>query len=306
MSDSMSGSPQQAPYQVLLYYFYTEIEDPETYRKEHLALCEGLGLKGRILISQEGINGTVSGETASCQAYQDALRADPRTANMEWKVDPEQGHVFPKLSIKVRSEVVTLGLGEEDFSPTESTGKHLSPEEWREAMKDPNAVIIDARNDYEWKVGHFKNAILPPLRNFREFPHWIRENRDQLEGKKILTYCTGGIRCEKFSGFLLKEGFEDVNQLHGGIVTYGKNETTRGEDFDGECYVFDSRVKVPVNTANPEVVGRCVHCEMRTERYVNCAEKHDCNEQHFCCESCATEHHGCCSSTCEEVVIAKL
>ena len=296
----MSSSLEQSPYQVLLYYFYTTIEDPIAYRDAQSALCEKLGLKGRILVSAEGLNGTVSGTTESCDIYRETLDNDPVTKGMEWKIDPEQEHVFKKLSVKVRDEVVTLGLGEDDFSPTETTGTHLSPEAWREAMKDPNAVIIDARNDYEWKVGHFKNAILPPLRNFREFPEWIRDHRDQLEGKKILTYCTGGIRCEKFSGFLVREGFEDVSQLDGGIVSYGKDDQTRGEDFEGECYVFDQRVKVPVNTANPKVIGRCAYCECETQRYTNCAEKQQCNDQHFSCESCAEEHKGYCSVKCQE------
>ncbi len=305
LTNGMSSPSEQSPYQVLLYYFYTNIEDPKVYRDSHFALCEELGLKGRILVSKEGLNGTVSGATAACQRYRDTMDRDPLTQGMEWKIDSSQNHVFPKLSVKVRSEIVTLDLGEEDFSPIETTGNYLSPEDWREAMKDPNTVIIDARNDYEWKVGHFKNAILPPLRNFREFPQWIRDHRGELEGKKILTYCTGGIRCEKFSGFLVREGFEDVNQLHGGIVTYGKNEQTRGEDFEGECYVFDERVKVPVNSSNPKVIGRCVYCGCETERYVNCAEKHECNEQHFCCEDCAEEYDGYCSTACKDFATKK-
>ncbi|MFC4993672.1 rhodanese-related sulfurtransferase [Rubritalea tangerina] len=293
-----------APYQVLLYYLYTEIENPEAYRDAHRELCEGLGLKGRIIIGKEGINGTLSGLTADCQKYVEAMKADPLTSAMEFKIDPEQGHVFPKLSIKAREEIVTLGLGEEDFSPNECTGKYLEPTEWRDAIKDPNAVIIDARNDYEFDLGRFKGAIRPPLTAFKEFPEWIRENRESFEGKRILTYCTGGIRCEKFSGFLVREGFEDVSQLHGGIVKYGKDPEARGEDFDGLCYVFDERIAVPVNHVNPEVVAHCVHCGEASERYVNCANKL-CNAQHFCCEACEGESKRCCSEACQEVYSAK-
>lgn len=292
----------EAPYQVLLYYFYVEITDPDAYRDEHRALCESLELLGRIIVGKEGINGTLSGTVENCQRYMKALRADPLTADIEFKIDPEEGHVFPKLSVKSRDEIVTLGLGEEDFSPNETTGNYLNPEQWKEAMSDPNAVIIDTRNDYEWKLGKFKNAILPPVESFRDLPQWIKDNREQFEGKKILAYCTGGIRCEKFSGYLVREGFEDVNQLHGGIVTYGKDPVVQGEDYEGQCYVFDERIGVPVNTKNPSVIARCVHCGEPCERYINCSNKHGCNEQHFSCESCDEKSQGCCSEKCQTII----
>ena len=295
---------QDAPYQVLLYYLYTDIENPAAFRDAHRALCEKLELRGRIIVGNEGINGTVSGTVANCDQYREALLNDPVTAAVEFKIDPEQDHVFPKLSVKSREEIVTLGLGEDDFSPNDCTGKYLDPVAWKEAIKDPNAVIIDARNDYEWDLGRFKNSIRPPVPAFRDLPQWIRDNRDEFEGKKILTYCTGGIRCEKFSGFLVKEGFEDVSQLHGGIVKYGKDSEVRGEDFDGQCYVFDERIGVPVNHVNPEVVGRCVHCNEPCERYINCANK-ACNAQHFCCEACDEQSMRCCSNACREVYMVK-
>jgi len=294
----------EAPYRVLLYYFYTTIENPEGYRDEHRALCECLGLKGRIIVGSEGLNGTVSGTKEDCAEYMKALEEDVVTAGIEFKVDEEEGHVFPKLSVKAREEIVTLGLGDEDFSPNEVTGNYLEPKEWRDAIKDPNAVILDVRNDYEADLGRFKGAIVPPVDAFRDTPQWVRENREIFEGKRILTYCTGGIRCEKFSGFLVREGFEDVNQLHGGIVKYGKDEEVRGEDFEGQCYVFDQRISVPVNRANPSVIARCVHCDEPCERYVNCANA-DCNAQHFCCEECEEEHERCCSAECREIVRAK-
>ncbi|WP_018968595.1 rhodanese-related sulfurtransferase [Rubritalea marina] len=291
---------QEAPYQVLLYYLYTDIESPQEYRDAHKALCDELELRGRIIVGSEGINGTVSGTVENCKQYMEAMYADPMTQDIEFKIDPEQGHVFPKMSVKARDEIVTLGLGEEDFSPNECTGKYLDPKAWREAIRDPDAVIIDARNDYEWDLGHFKGAIRPPVPAFRDLPQWIRDNYEKFDGKKILTYCTGGIRCEKFSGFLVKEGFEDVSQLHGGIVKYGKDPEVKGEDFDGQCYVFDQRIGVPVNQVNPNVVARCVHCDIETERYVNCANKM-CNAQHFCCEACEAESKRCCCDACRDV-----
>ena len=291
------------PLLILLYYKYTTIEDPETYAVEHRKLCSDLGLKGRILVAREGLNGTVSGSPEACQKYQEALAADPRTQDVHWKVDEATEHAFPRLMVKTREEVVSLGLGEEDFSPVDLTATHLSPKEWREAMQDPNAVLIDARNDYEWEVGRFENALLPPVKSFKELPKWVRENRDSLEGKKILTYCTGGIRCEKFSGFLLKEGFEDVFQLDGGIVTYGKDPEVKGEGYEGACYVFDERLTVPVNrTESASIVSKCVRCGTETLRYRNCGWK-PCNEQILLCEICEEEKGRYCDVTCYEAAI---
>ena len=289
--------------QILLYYQYVPLEDPDQYAAEQRELCEKLNLKGRILIAKEGINGTVSGTQAACEIYQAAMTADPRTASMHWKVDEASEHAFPKLSIKVREEVVALGLGEEDFSPIDLTATHLKPQEWREAMKDPDAVLIDARNNYEWEVGRFEGALLPPVQSFKELPKWVREHREELEGKKILTYCTGGIRCEKFSGFLLKEGFQDVFQLDGGIVTYGKDPEVKGEGYEGECYVFDERLTVPVNrTGAATVVSQCCRCGGETLRYRNCSWK-PCNKQILLCGDCEEEKGRYCDATCHEAAV---
>ena len=292
-----------APYEVLLYYKYSRIEDPEAYAAEHRDLCRKLALKGRIIVAEEGINGTVSGLKEHCDAYRRVLDEDVRTAGIAWKIDPAEGHVFPKMSIKVRPEIVTLGLGEEDFSPEDLTAIHLKPAEWRDAMKEGNVVLLDARNDYEWEIGRFEGAILPGLPSFRDFPKWIRDHRDELEGKKILTYCTGGIRCEKFSGFLLKEGLRTVYQLDGGIVTYGKDPEVKGEGYEGECYVFDERLSVPVNrTEGARVVSTCVRCGVPSIRYRNCSWM-PCNAQFICCEECEGRHGRYCDPICKEVSI---
>lgn len=294
---STTSSVSTPPYLVLLYYLYVDIEDPVAYRDQQRTLCEELGLLGRIIVAKEGINGTLSGPRAACEAYVNAMQTDPLTAAMTFKIDEEQNHVFPKLSVKARDEIVTLGLANEDFSPNETTGKHLTPAEWKAAMAEPNTVILDARNDYEFDLGHFKNAIRPDIGNFKELPTWIREHRTELEGKKILTYCTGGIRCEKFSGFLVREGFDNVNQLLGGIVEYGKDEQVRGENYDGECYVFDQRIGVPVNHVNATVVSSCQHCGEKSSRYINCAYA-PCNAQHFCCENCEPTSQRYCGDEC--------
>lgn len=293
-------------YQILLYYLYRPIEDSAGYLAEHLELCEALKLRGRILIADEGLNGTVSGQREMTESYMKVLNEDPRTKGIQFKVDPASGHAFPKLSIKRRDEVVTLDLGKDDFSPDETTGEYLTPAQWRDLMRDDNTVLVDARNQYEWELGHFEGALLPPVENFRELPGWVRENRSRLEGKKIMTYCTGGIRCEKFSGFLLREGFSDVCQLDGGIVSYGKEAGIEGEGFAGKCYVFDQRIAVEVNhTAGATVVSRCLHCGVASDRYVNCSWSR-CNRQYFCCASCERDQLRFCSSVCEEASILSL
>ncbi|WP_042460225.1 oxygen-dependent tRNA uridine(34) hydroxylase TrhO [Neobacillus dielmonensis] len=270
------------PYRVLLYYMYTAIDNPEEFTAEHLQFCKELELKGRILVAAEGINGTVSGTIEQTDKYMETMHADPRFADMVFKIDEAEGHAFKKMHVRHRPELVTLRL-EDDINPNEVTGKHLSPKEFYEAMQDPNAVVIDARNDYEYDLGHFRGAVRPDIKAFRDLPEWIRENKDQFEGKKVLTYCTGGIRCEKFSGWLVKEGFEDVGQLHGGIVTYGKDPEVQGELWDGQCYVFDGRISVPVNQKEHVVVGKDYFSGEPCERYVNCANP-ECNKQILCSE----------------------
>lgn len=286
------------PYRVLLYYQYVPIENPEEFAAEHLQFCKELGLKGRILVAPEGLNGTVSGTVEATQTYMDAMHKDPRFANMTFKIDEEEGHTFKKMFVRPRKELVTFRL-EDDIDPNQLTGQYLSPKEWYEAIQDEDVVIVDGRNDYEYEVGHFRGAIRPDVKSFREFPEWIEENLSQYKDKKILTYCTGGIRCEKLSGYLIREGFKDVGQLHGGIVTYGKDPEARGQLFDGKCYVFDERIAVPINQEEDVIVGHCQHCGKPQDRYINC--KYDlCHKQHFACPECEAEHNGYCSDECAQ------
>ncbi|MFD1850793.1 rhodanese-related sulfurtransferase [Oceanobacillus bengalensis] len=283
-------------YQVLLYYNYVHIEDPEAFAKEHLQFCKDLELKGRILVAEEGINGTVSGTTEQTNKYMEAMHNDPRFANMVFKVDEHDGHAFKKMHVRPRKELVTLRL-EEDVNPLETTGKYLEPKEFYEAMQREDTIVVDARNDYEYDLGHFRNAVRPDIESFRELPTWIQENKHILEGKKVLTYCTGGIRCEKFSGWLVKEGFEDVAQLHGGIVMYGKDPEVQGELWDGQLYVFDERIAVPVNRKEHVIVGVDYFDSEPCERYVNCANP-ECNKQILCSEENEHKHMRGCSHEC--------
>ncbi|WP_077624124.1 rhodanese-related sulfurtransferase [Sediminibacillus massiliensis] len=283
-------------YQVLLYYNYVHIEDPEQFASEHLRFCKELGLKGRVLVANEGINGTVSGTVEQTNEYMETMHNDPRFADMVFKVDEADGHAFKKMHVRPRPELVTLRL-EDDVNPKETTGQYLSPKEFYEAMQDEDTIVLDARNDYEYDLGHFRGAIRPDIETFRELPEWVQENKEKLEGKKVLTYCTGGIRCEKFSGWLKKEGFEDVGQLHGGIVTYGKDPEVQGELWDGQLYVFDERIAVPVNRKEHVVVGKDYFDGQPCERYVNCADP-DCNRQMLCSEENEHKYMRGCSHEC--------
>jgi UPF0176 protein len=290
---------ERKPYRILLYYKYVRIEDPEAFAREHLAYCRELGVKGRILVAPEGINGTLSGTVEQTEAYMNHLREDERFRDMVFKVDEADGHAFKKIFVRPRKELVTFRL-EDDIDPNQLTGKYLSPKEFYEELQKDDVIVLDGRNNYEYDIGHFRNAIRPDVESFREFPEWIRKNLKDYKDKKILTYCTGGIRCEKLSGFLIREGFKDVGQLQGGIVTYGKDPEVKGRLFDGKCYVFDERIAVPVNQTEEDViVGRCHHCGKPQDRYINC--RYDlCHKQHICCPECEEEHRGYCSAECEE------
>lgn len=283
-------------YQVLLYYYYTDIEDPEAFSAEHLELCKGMNLKGRILVANEGINGTVSGTVEDTEKYMEYMKNHPLFDGIVFKIDPSEGHTFKKMHVRPRPELVNLSL-EDDINPREMTGEYLEPKDFYAQMQDENTIVLDARNTYEYDVGHFRGAIRPDVETFRELPEWVRENRDMLEGKRILTYCTGGIRCEKFSGWLKREGFEDVGQLHGGIATYGKDPEVKGQNWDGMMYVFDERLTVPVNQVEHNVVGRDHFDGTPCERYINCANP-ECNDQILASEENEAKHLGGCSLEC--------
>ncbi|WMX56726.1 rhodanese-related sulfurtransferase [Peribacillus sp. R9-11] len=284
------------PYRVLLYYLYVPIENHEEFAAEHLAACKELELKGRILVASEGINGTVSGTIEQTNQYMDMMRSDSHFADIVFKIDEADGHAFKKMHVRPKNELVTLRL-EDDINPNQTTGNYLSPKEFFEQMQDENTVVLDARNDYEYEIGHFRGAVKPDITNFRDLPDWVRENKQMFEGKKILTYCTGGIRCEKFSGWLVKEGYEDVSQLHGGIATYGKDPEVQGDLWDGQMYVFDERIAVPINQKEHVIVGRDIFSGEPCERYVNCANP-ECNKKILCSEENEHKHMRSCTHEC--------
>jgi UPF0176 protein len=292
-------SEQMNTHEIILYYNYAKIADPIGFMNWHKAVCQNLGLTGRVLIATEGINGTLEGTKEHIEEYcrlfllQDGSEGTfGNLSTTKFKRSRGTGHAFPRLSIKVRDEVVSLSLDKnDDIDPNQITGKHLKPEELKQWYdKGEDFVVIDMRNDYEFKVGHFKDSINPKLDNFRDLPKIMPQLEPIKElskqGKKVLTVCTGGIRCEKASGFLVKHGFENVHQLDGGMHNY--MEKFPGEDFLGALYVFDGRETVEFATEKglPRViVGKCDLCEAPTEMYANCAND-ECHKKMLCCIVC--------------------
>jgi UPF0176 protein len=279
-------------YTILLYYKYVRIDDPQAFRDEHFNLCKELGLKGRIIIATEGINGTVEGTDESCREYQRILVSDPRFADIHWKVSvgTENGTAFPRLSVKLRKEIVSLHLGDddEDIDPNVMTGVHLKPEQLRQWYEEGREFhIVDMRNGYELEVGKFEGTVFPELDNFRDLKKNLKKIED-LKDKTVLTVCTGGVRCEKASGLLVREGFKDVYQLDGGMVTY--MEKYPGQDFKGSLYVFDKRLTLNfTDPAKHEIIGRCKRCKAPSEHYVNCANL-NCHDHFICCIDCLEEN----------------
>ena len=281
------------PFQTLLFYKYARVDNAEAYKDEHLAFCKSLNLMGRVLIGDEGINGTVSGTIDSCKQYMDYLSNDARFTGIEFKIDEEDAPSFSKMHVRYKKEIVHFG--QPDVNVWEMTGRFLEPNEWQKQMHDPDAVVIDMRNMVEWEAGKFKNAVTLDVDTFRDIPNHLDE-LEQYKDKKILAYCTGGIRCEKATAFLIQRGFKNVFHLHGGIIRYGKE--AGGKDFDGKCYVFDNRLTVDVNTVNPEIISHCRKCNSPSVHFINCANP-ECNEHFILCETCATEMEGSCSEECK-------
>jgi UPF0176 protein len=275
-------------YTIILFYKYIPIDNSKKLKEEQQALCEKLNLKGRVIVATEGINATLEGTNDAIEAYLKEYLSDPRFSDTHIKKSKGTGNAFPKLSVKTRKEIVTLGI-DKDYNSM-ARGKRLSPEELKELFTTKEVGkdfhIVDLRNDYEFKVGRFKGSVLPKLQNFRDVPHVLSE-LEPLKDKPIITVCTGDVRCEKASGFLAEQGFEDVYHLDGGIVTY--MEKFPAQEFEGTLYVFDGRITMDFDPKDKHVViGKCDKCETPSERYVNCRNPR-CNEHFICCEDCSEE-----------------
>lgn len=291
-------------YRLLLYYKYVQIPDPQEFAESHLRLCEELGLVGRILVATEGLNGTVSGPVLQTAAYQQALREDRRFTDIAFKEDVVDAPPFDRLRIRVTREIVRFEA-DAPIHPEVRTGVHISPKAFYEMMSQDDVIVVDGRNRYESELGHFRGALLPDVETFRDFPAWVNAHQEELAGKKILTYCTGGIRCEKLSAYLLDRGFSDVYQLDGGIVQYSQDPAIRGRGFEGRCYVFDERMSIRVNHTEEDVlIAKCEHCGEPTDAHINCAYL-DCHRRHLCCRTCHERYAGFCSDTCAREAVER-
>lgn len=281
-------------YEVILYYKFREIEDPEEFCRRHKKFCTDLGVKGRIYIGNEGINGTLGGTREQVEKYKSHLTGIEGFEDIDFKTDTCDFIPFAKLICKTRDEIVSLHV--DDIDP-ENGGTYLEPDEWRNALEsEEDMILIDVRNDYESKIGHFEGAITPDVDNFYDFPEWL-DQFDAPKDKKVLMYCTGGIRCEKFSVLMKEKGWKNVNQLHGGILRYAREEG--GTHFKGKCFVFDDRLVVPVNEEDSEPIARCEITGKPADTYINCANM-ECNKLFVCSEEGARIMEGCCSEECRQ------
>jgi UPF0176 protein len=284
----------QQAYNILLYYCYAPIKDPEAFRKEHHYYCIENGLRGRIIIAPEGINGTISGPASVCNKYMFDLKADERFEHTHFKVTAHHQHVFKKLHVRVKSEIVHTSLLH--INPHQQAGPYITSQTLQRIQTDKDVVLLDMRSNYEHKLGKFKGAVTLDMDCLREFPSQVDQILPYRE-KKIITYCTGGVKCEKASAYLLEKGFKNVYQLHGGIIQYGLE--TNGENFEGQCYVFDDRLTTQINKKKPTVISSCYVCHAACDRMVNCANP-TCNIHVPICESCAENLAGTCSTTCQQ------
>lgn len=273
---------QNNDFKIILFYKFTDIADPEALREAHYKKCQEIGIKGRMLVAHEGINGTFEGTPVQLTEYKNFVHSDPGFADVLFKESPGTGTAFPKLTIKVRDEVVTLG---KTFSDVKAlTATELSAEELQKWYKnDEDFVVLDLRNDYEIKCGKFERTIDPGLQNFRDLGDKLQELKD-LKNKKVVTVCTGGIRCEKATCLMKEEGFENLYQLKDGIHTYMQKYP--GEHFKGTLFVFDNRMTTDVvETPNKEIIGECVFCGIKSENYCSDDSVRP-SRKIICCENC--------------------
>ena len=277
---------------VILFYGFTPLSDPEAIRLWQQTLCENLNLKGRILISPHGINGTIGGDMSALKKYVRATRSFSGFKKIDFKWSEGTGEEFPRLKIRVRDELVAFGNPEElivDENGVVGGGVHLRPEQVDELVEQRGNEVIffDGRNAFEAKIGKFHNAIIPDITNTRDFVQEIESGKyDHLKSKPIVTYCTGGIRCEVLSAVMKNRGFQEVYQIKGGIARYGKERGDAGL-WEGSLYTFDSRMALDFTSA-AKVIGQCVKCEAPTKQFYNCATV-TCHELVLLCPLCAPD-----------------
>ena len=227
---------------VAAFYHFTRFEDPAASRGPLLAALSAHDLKGTVLLAPEGFNGTLAGSRGSIDSALDILRSLPNAMAMEHKESHADSLPFYRLKVRLKKEIVTMKVPGVD--PSASVGTYVAPEDWNDLISDPETVVIDARNDFEVRIGSFEGAVNPETASFSELPQWFENNRAELENKKVAMFCTGGIRCEKATSYLKQRGIEDVFHLKGGILKYLEEIPEAESRWRGECFVFDGRVSV--------------------------------------------------------------
>ncbi|HET8991990.1 MAG TPA: rhodanese-related sulfurtransferase [Candidatus Saccharimonadales bacterium] len=282
---------------IVLYYKFVPVSDPEVVRLWQKTLASSLKLKGRIIISEHGINGTLGGSIKDLKEYVKQTKNLPIFKDIAFKWSDGNRDNFPKLSVKVRPEIVTFGVPDRikvNEKGIVGGGKHLKPKQVHQLIeeKGDDVIFFDGRNAYEAAIGRFKNAVVPATRHTRDFPTELKSKKyDALKKKPVITYCTGGIRCEVLSMLMVQEGFEEVYQIDGGIVNYG--ETYSDEGFwEGSLYVFDERMATQFSD-KAEDIGECFHCSKKTSNYENCSLK-SCNDLILMCSKCAKQLNSLC------------
>lgn len=272
---------------VLLFYKYVKIENPSELMERERAVCNVLDIKGRIIIAEEGINGTVEGTVEATEKYIAHIKSDKRFRDMYIKDSVGDGKAFPRLQVKVKPEIVATKFPAH-IDPRKKTGKYLQPHDLKKMYENnDDFVVVDMRNDYEIASGYFEKTINPGLVSSRDLakPEVIEKLKIHRD-KKVVTVCTGGVRCEKMSAYLLDQGFENVFQLHNGM--HGYMEKYPGENFKGTLFTFDDR-KVMDWGGDREIVGKCYKCDAKTEQYENCANE-VCHKLFLVCDGCKNEY----------------
>lgn len=288
----------------LSFYRYVILEDPHALRDELFSKWTELNVFGRIYLAHEGINAQMSVPEANLEKFRDQLYADTRFKNVPFKIAVEDnGKSFYKLIVRTRNKIVADGLKDDAFDVT-NVGTHLTAEEWNEAMESEgpgkkNPIVVDMRNFYESEVGRFENAICPEAHSFRQELPMVVDILKGKEDKKILLYCTGGIRCEKASAYLKHHGFKDVNQLYGGIIEYARQVKSKGLEskFKGKNFVFDERMGERITD---DVISKCYQCGSLSDFHLNCAND-ACHLLFIQCDSCREKFEACCSEECQRI-----
>lgn len=290
----MESSDSDCPLTVSSFYKYALIENPAELRKEHFEFCKSLNLTGRILVGKEGINGSVCGTKESVEEYKTFLKNNSLFHDMGFKDGISIKPAFRKLFVRLRKEIVHFGF-KVDLC---KTAEFISPKELKEMLDNKEDItLLDVRNDYETKVGKFRNAVSLGMKNFRDLPGHL-DKISCLKEKKIITYCTGGIRCEKATAYLAENGFNNVQQLQGGILNFG-NEFP-DTYWEGLCFVFDDRLAVPINSNNnhDNTLVKCEWCTSINGGYLNC-HNISCDKLFIACDNCIQKHKASCSQYCE-------